>query len=62
MKLASQDLQLGQAQSLISIQADCSRMQAMLLLRQHAAAAHEPLIDVAVAVLAHRIRFDSPLR
>jgi AmiR/NasT family two-component response regulator len=62
MKLASTDLQIGQAQSLISIQAECGRSEAMLLLRKRAAECNQPLVDVARDIMAHRIRFDPPAR
>ena len=61
MKLASTDLQVGQAQSFVSIQADCSRAEAMLLLRRRGSEREEPLIDVARAVLCRRIRFEPPV-
>lgn len=49
---------VAQAQRLICVQADCTADEALVLMREHARATDQRVIEIAEEVLAHRIWFD----
>jgi ANTAR domain len=49
--------QVSQAVGMVSVQAECTVDEALLLMKERAQVSGIPLLDVAEATIEHRIRF-----